>query len=453
MIQYDKCPSCFFPIESGTVCSNCKNDYLKDRRYANVLPVFTVLNNRYLIGKVLGRGGFGITYAALDTKKNIRVAIKEYMPSEHSSRAEGTLDILPNPDRKSQDIYNHGKEKFVDEARTLLKLQKNPTVVDITDFFKQNATAYLVMEYIDGQDLRKLSKSTNGIVDTELMNYVFVTIANALISVHKANILHRDISPENIMITIDGKVKLTDFGAARNYVSSQNIGMSILLKHGFAPPEQYNRMGEHGPWTDIYSLCATYYTLVSGKPLVDALFRYRGQEQPTLAELNCKVTKKTSDVIAKGMELEPKKRYADFKELLDDIDFGKSIPSVNSHRTVKTGNKDNAEKTNDKLVKTPYIACIYRSKETEEMYLSTKDYLKIGRSPQSCQYPITGDTNISRIHCFLRFDGKNVYLTDNSANGTYFENGKKLTKGKEYVVKPGTKFYLATKKHMLIVNE
>ncbi len=471
MLPYDNCPNCFMPISGSTICPNCGNDYSKNKQFAGVLPVFTLLNNRYLVGRVLGKGGFGVTYIAKDIISNNICAIKEYMPSEYSTRSGGTQSIVPFSDDKARFVFTHGREKFMEEAKTLLKLRNNPTVVDILDYFTQNNTAYLVMEYLDGQDLRKLARSSGGKLDPEFAKMVFVTIASSLMEIHRINILHRDLSPENIIATSNGRIKLIDFGAARNFVSTQNKGMSILLKPGFAPPEQYNAKGTQGPWSDVYALCATFYTLVSGKPLVDALFRYRGEPQPSLASLGCPVTKKTSDVIERGMELDYKRRYKDFKELLDDIDIATSNTSQKKivqqgdvqQKTVQQG-QDSLQrisqqgKTERSAVKhevkvtQPYIAAIVGNSLCNKVLVGLNDVFKIGRSAQSCQYVVSGDTNISRIHCYLRFDGNRIYLCDASSNGTFFENGTQLIKNKEYVIAPGTKFYLATKNHMMILN-
>lgn len=467
MLVYDNCPNCFAPIGNGTVCPDCGSDYTKYKKYSGTLPIFSLLNNRYLVGRVLGKGGFGITYVAKDIATNRLCAIKEYMPAEYSSRADGTLDIVPFSDEKSRFVFLHGKEKFVDEAKTLIKLKDNPIVVDILDYFTQNNTAYLVMEFLDGLDLRQMAKNAGGKLDSKFALQVFVTIASSLMEIHKKNILHRDLSPENIIFTKDGKIKLIDFGAARNFVSTQNKGMSILLKPGFAPPEQYNAKGQQGPWSDEYALCATFYTLVSGRPLIDALYRYRGESQPSLAALGCPVSKKTSDVIERGMELDIKRRYKDFKALLDDIDIITSTNTAQKNPTtssadvpqkqgyvkqIATAQPVSGQASQKQEKSAPYIAAIVGNTLCNKVYVNTSDLFKIGRSSQSCQYVISGDTNISRIHCYLRFDGQKLYLCDSSSNGTFFENGVRLIKNKEYVIASGTKFYVATRNHMLIIN-
>ena len=455
MLPYDNCPNCFMPIGGSTICPNCGNDYSKNKQFASVLPAFTLLNNRYLIGRVLGKGGFGVTYIAKDIISNNICAVKEYMPSEYSTRSGGTQNIVPFSDDKARFVFTHGRDKFMEEAKTLLKLRNNPIVVDILDYFTQNNTAYLVMEYLDGQDLRKMARTSGGKLDPDFAKMVFVTIASSLMEIHRMNILHRDLSPENIIVTSNGRIKLIDFGAARNFVSTQNKGMSILLKPGFAPPEQYNAKGTQGPWSDVYALCATFYTLVSGKPLVDALFRYRGEQQPSLASLGCPVTKKTSDVIERGMELDFKRRYKDFKELLDDIDINVSAPPPRRERTVDKPPQPNPPqppKPPEIKQVQPYVAAIVGNSLCNKVFIGNNDVFKIGRSAQSCQYIVSGDTNISRIHCYLRFDGNRIYLCDASSNGTFFENGTQLVKNKEYVINPGTKFYLATRNHMLVLN-
>lgn len=473
MLPYDNCPNCFAPIGGGTICPNCGNDYSKNKQFAGVLPAFTLLNNRYLTGRVLGKGGFGVTYIAKDIISNEICAVKEYMPSEYSTRSGGTQNIVPFSDDKARFVFTHGRDKFMEEAKTLLKLRNNPIVVDILDYFTQNNTAYLVMEYLDGQDLRKMARGSGGKIDPDFAKMVFVTIASSLMEIHRMNILHRDLSPENIIVTSNGRIKLIDFGAARNFVSTQNKGMSILLKPGFAPPEQYNAKGTQGPWTDVYALCATFYTLVSGKPLVDALFRYRGEQQPSLASLGCPVTKKTSDVIERGMELDIKRRYKNFKELLDDIDIVVSSEprkkiiqqeDIQQQRIIQQRKNSQQRDTQHtqhlerQVVKQevkmtqPYLAAIVGNSICNRVLVGSNDIFKIGRSAQSCQFVVSGDTNISRIHCYLRFDGNRIYLCDASSNGTFFENGTQLVKNKEYVVTPGTKFYLATRNHMLVLN-
>ncbi len=531
MAQTVICQHCFSSYSGSGPCPNCGYDPAAAKKYDKCLAPFTELyNSRYLIGHVLGRGGFGTTYVALDLETSTRVAIKEYMPAEYSSRSEGSNTVTPFADEKSRYVFEHGKKRFVDEARTLLKLLDDPIVVDILKYFEENNTAYLVMEFLDGTDLKTMAKQNGGKIDVGFARMVFVTVASSLAEINAKGILHRDLSPDNIIYTTDDRIKLIDFGAARNYVSSQNKGLSILLKIGYAPPEQYNKNDEHGPWSDVYALCATFYHLVSGKAPVDALFRKRNMHQPTLLELGVPVTKKTSDVIEKGMALEVRDRYKNFMELLRDFDypdqvqkpkdpppetdtqsepepepdpepdsgpvseyverpgffqriknffsrlFGleKSLSADISHddhaQDASTGKEkekshtgegdmhsadtgeDGSKPEREIYMPKPYVAAIVGNNLQNKMLLGIGPSLNIGRSMTESQFVISGDSNISRVHCTLRYDGQKIYLTDSSANGTFLMNNQRLIKGNEYQIKPGTMFYLASPNHVLIVD-
>jgi serine/threonine protein kinase len=430
------------------------------------LPLFTHLNNRYLIGRVLGKGGFGITYIAKDIVTDRVCAVKEYMPTEYAARDGETQNVYPFPDQKAQYVFAHGKEKYIEEAKTLLRLLNDPIVVDIWDYFTQNNTAYFVMEFLDGNDLRKRARLAGGTVDPDFAKLVFVTVASSLMEIHRMNILHRDLSPENIIITVNGQIKLIDFGAARNFVSTQNKGMSILLKPGFAPPEQYSTKGSQGPWTDVYALCATFYNVVSGKPLVDALFRYRGERQPSLSELGCAVSKKTSDVIEKGMELDHNKRYQDFRQLLDSIDIEvaskpQAMPEQQAPKPPEPPPQPQQQlrpalpqSQTPATTLMPVVTTRIPGMAPVKNAVRQGNVLTIGRSRQSSDLVMDHDTNISRIHCYVRYDERErmFFLRDISANGTYLENGMRLEKNREYPIPPGSKFYLATQNNMLAVG-
>lgn len=456
------CPNCFQKLTTESKCSHCGYDLVNRKKFSGVLPEFTQLNNRYLVGRVLGRGGFGITYIALDIQYNRLCAIKEYMPSEYSKRCNNTANIEPFSDTKSRNVFAHGREKFMDEAKTLLSLQGNPTVVNIYAYFSQNNTAYLVMEYLDGMDLRRRARLNGGKLDPKFAYEVFVTIASSLMEIHKKNILHRDISPENIIVTSNGRIKLIDFGAARNYVSLQNKGMSILLKPGFAPPEQYSTNGNQGPWSDVYALCATFYNIVSGQSLVDALYRYRGTPQPTLQSLGCNVSKKISDVIDKGLSLDYKKRYQDFMALLNDLSGESVQPPVGAPKPPippkppeppTPPQPPKPEPSPFKITKYPYLAEIRGNIRYNKTMISRKNKFVIGRGAVGCSYVISDPKNLTgRTHCYIRFDGNDLYLCDTSSNGTYLENGTRLKKNTEYKVTPGTKFYTAIRQYMFVVD-
>ena len=567
MTLQDTCPNCFQPHNGQSLCPHCGHDMSKGKKYADTLPCFTVLKDRYLVGRVLGKGGFGITYLAMDIYQNVRCAVKEYMPSEYCERDRGSLTVEPKNDSKSYAVYKHGREKFIEEANTLSKLKDNPIVVDIWAFFEQNNTAYLVMEYLEGTDLKEAAKANGGKLDPDYVKTIFVTIASSLMSIHEKKILHRDLSPDNIIVTNDGRIKLIDFGAARSFVSDQNKGMSVLLKPGYAPPEQYDKQGNQGPWTDVYALCATFYKLVSGKTVEDLSFRANGVEQPTLLSRGVPVSKRTSDVINKGLEMDYKKRYQNFKQLLDDIDmpapkpkqeskqeskpdpkpepkpdpkpehkpepkpepkrepkpeptppkktpksessdggffarlFGKSKkesqdpvsitipvkeppkqppvnhgpykpnPSPNRNPTPipvrhaggqspavsGRGNPPDREKQiqpklSELEKRVPYVALVKGNQLIHQVHLGENQTLIVGRSQESCQYVVSGDQNVSRRHCEVRYKNDQLYIKDISSNGTYYADGTRFVKDKEQTVESGTRFYLATPENMLIIS-
>ena len=505
MLRFDNCPNCFSPLDGKATCGHCGYCYETDRKQPKgAIQPFSVIGDRYLVGRVLGKGGFGITYIAKDVINNTLYAIKEYMPTEYSERDADSDNIYPKNDRKSNYVFSHGREKFLEEARTLHKLRSNPIVVNIVDYFNQNNTAYLAMEYLDGCDLRVYKAKQGGRVDADYAKIIFVTVASALMEIHRMNILHRDLSPENIFLTTDGNIKLIDFGAARNYVSSQNKGMSILLKHGFAPPEQYTTDGTQGPWSDVYALCATFYNVVSGKGVKDAIMRYRGERLETLKELGCNVSETTSRVIDKGLSLDYKQRYQDFGSLLNDLDIQAGNESqrkqilkekidqkeqaererteheraererteheraereraererIERKQIEKTKRDSQEEKRATKesvTSKKPraYLGVISGNQVIKTLPLAPDIEFKIGRS-QSCDYIVSGDTNISRVHCIVKYSSSDhkFIICDSSSNGTYFADGFRLQKGILYAIRARYPFYIISPKHRFVFLE
>lgn len=313
------CPHCFKRKNNTQKCPNCGYT-TGNEKHTDAIKAFTLLENRYLIGNVLGRGGFGITYVAYDTFGEKLCAIKEYMPQEYAARDENSNYIRPTGS-KSTDIFHHGKKRFIDEARTLYKLKTTHAVVRFENLLEANNTAYIVMEYLDGVNLKKFVNSYGGKISLNFANEVLVTVASTMMEIHKFGILHRDITPENIYITRDGNIKLIDFGAARNYITTQNNGMSVFLKPGYAPPEQYSSKGEQGKYTDVYAVAAVYYNILTGVKVPDALYRVRADEMKSLYEMGCGVSKKNSDAIDKALCLDYKKRFQNFDQFLSAMDF------------------------------------------------------------------------------------------------------------------------------------
>lgn len=223
----------------------------------------------YTIESVLGHGGFGITYLAHDTTLGAQVAIKEYLPHEIANRDNKT-QVLPNPDRDAVRDYQTGLKNFVKEARALARF-KHPNIVRVLRFLEANGTAYMVMEYEEGQSLADYLRRNGPRLDEQTLLRVFIPILNGLNAVHEAEMLHLDIKPENIYLRKDGSPMLIDFGSARQ--GSAHIH-KVALTHGYAPMEQYPDKGTPGPSTDVYAIGASMYRCVTGKKPDDSLERY-----------------------------------------------------------------------------------------------------------------------------------------------------------------------------------
>ena len=225
------------------------------------LPIGHILKERYYVGHALGYGGFGVTYAAFDTILQTRVAIKEYLPNEFATRMPGLASVSIYEDEK-QIQYKKGLDGFVNEARKLAKFSDHPGIVSVTDFFEENYTAYLVMEYIEGKTIKEyLLEKEGGRIPFDEALSLMMPIMDTLCEVHKSGMIHRDISPDNIIISNDGDVKLIDFGAARYAMTGKTKSLSVILKPGYAPEEQYRSNGEQGPWSDVYAVGATLYRM------------------------------------------------------------------------------------------------------------------------------------------------------------------------------------------------
>ncbi|MEN6340044.1 MAG: protein kinase [Clostridiaceae bacterium] len=255
------------------VCPACGCDNAAVANEAHQLECGSILAGTYLIGKVLGQGGFGITYIGWDLNLDIKVAIKEYYPEGCVTRDTHThVSVLTYAGAKEA-YFQKGKERFVNEARALAKFSGDSGVVGVRTFFYENGTAYIVMDFVEGETLKSYAKRMGGRLPAAEVLARFQPIFRSLARVHDNGLLHRDISPDNIMLKTDGTLALLDFGAARQMSSEGEHSNTINVKHGFAPEEQYRTRGEQGPWTDVYALSATIYRLTTGVTPPEALDR------------------------------------------------------------------------------------------------------------------------------------------------------------------------------------
>ncbi|MCI5901608.1 MAG: protein kinase [Blautia sp.] len=310
-----RCPYCGFDL----------NEYMQNCS-ARALRPGTILNGQYLVGIVLGEGGFGITYLAFDLNLHFPVAIKEYFPAglavrEMADRRTNRISALSG---ERIDFYKNGLDSFTEEARSLIRFRHEKGIVQVNTFFYENGTAYMVMEYIHGQSLKLyLQKKEAPFSEAETLA-IITPILKALEKIHEAGIIHRDISPDNIMLGTDGKVYLIDFGAARMLTGAETQSLNVVLKRGYTPFEQYYTHGKLGPWTDIYSVCATMYRMLSGKIPQESLSRMEKDEMMTLGELEKRgvtapLSRNISRVVEKGLALKREERYQSVKELLEAL--------------------------------------------------------------------------------------------------------------------------------------
>lgn len=302
--EFHMCPLCGY--EEGTPP---KEPY-------HMLPG-TILSGKYLVGKVLGFGGFGVTYIGYDTKLERKVAIKEYLPGEYSTRMPGTTEVLTHDEEKSKQ-FQKGLSKFVEEAKILAKMQDCNGVVKIYDSFMENSTAYIVMEYMEGMELAEYLKE-KGRLSVEEAKEILHPVLIALKEIHAQGIMHRDIAPNNIYLLNDGRVKLYDFGASRYVSSSHSKSLSVIVKPGFAPAEQYSSRGEQGPWTDVYSLAATFYNMITGIVPEDALDRIEKEELQKPSKLGVNIKKSEENALMNALNIKAEDRTRDIETLEKEL--------------------------------------------------------------------------------------------------------------------------------------
>ena len=287
----------------------------------------TRLIGHYTIEGVLGQGGFGITYLGIDELHEKKVAIKEFFPQGIVTRNIEYQDTVTVTFVGEKENYEKGKERFLKEARTMAKFSKDEGIVKALDFFEINNTAYIVMEYLEGITLKQYLRENQRIAPEDLIE-LLVPLIESLDEIHSQGMIHRDISPDNIMVLPDGRIKLMDFGAARDYTEFGEKSLSIVLKPGYAPPEQYQTHGVQGPWTDIYALCATMYKCITGENPPDAIERVMDDSLKKISEFGIVIPPQEEAAIIKGMSVSAKDRYQNIKDFCEDLYGGYEETSV-----------------------------------------------------------------------------------------------------------------------------
>ena len=318
------CLNCFHQIAGAPPCLNCGWKPGAPATSPLYLTPGTVLREQYVIGLVLGHGGFGITYLGWDVNLARKIAIKEYFPGGVGMRMSGSPDVFAYSPTLRTD-YAWGLDRYLEEARVVARFENHPNIVWVLNFFAANGTAYIILEYLDGSTFESYLQKAGGKVDWAIAMRILSPVIDALREVHRAGLLHRDVSPDNIYLLRNGQVKVIDFGAARYSLGQHSKNLSVILKPGFAPPEQYQTRGNQGPWTDVYATACTLYRAIAGEvppPAPDRLARVAlvppSQRGVTIAPA-------AEQALLRALALEPEDRFADMDEFRRALQ-GESIP-------------------------------------------------------------------------------------------------------------------------------
>ncbi|MEK7990377.1 MAG: protein kinase [Thiotrichaceae bacterium] len=323
LAPHELCIHCMQLLQNQQTCPHCAQDNRHYKPHPLYLKPYTLLQQQYVIGKSIGQGGFGITYIGLDVWLQKRVAIKEYMPTALATRDFISAVIVPIKQQES--AFIQGLNTFLNEARNLAKFD-HPNIVHVHNFFEENQTGYMVMDYLEGQSLIDILMESNGRLSVNQTLDIMLPILDALSAVHAEHLYHRDISPHNIYILTDGTPILIDFGAARHIVGENSRSLDLVLKHGYSPIEQYSGKGKIGAWTDIYACGALMYVMLVGSLPPAATDRFYEDSLISLKEFpNLNIPESIAETINKALNIKAEQRFqsiAVFKASL----LGQEIP-------------------------------------------------------------------------------------------------------------------------------
>lgn len=275
----------------------------------------TMLENRYRINRVIGEGGFGITYEAVNTKIDMTVAIKEFFCREYIHRNVTESNQIKITYAATQEPFERAKNRFLQEAKTLSGLSDENAIVKILDYFEENGTAYIVMNFLQGIPLDQYIRKNGPMKWTEMIEKI-KPLLETLEHMHNRGVIHRDISPSNIMVLSDGKLCLLDFGAAKDIIKKEKTTSIVFTKQGYTPIEQYANHGNVGAWSDVYALSAVCYECLTGKCPPDALQRSVFDEYRTLKQCGIEAPDELEMVLKKGLAVRKENRFLNMRELL-----------------------------------------------------------------------------------------------------------------------------------------
>lgn len=330
-----RCFACFKEFDDSlSVCPHCGRIEITRAIEPIYLTPGTVLSNRYILGEVIGAGGFGIVYKAWDTKLETIVAVKEFFISRLVTRAEGLKNIIVS--KKAQSEFDYRKERFLAEAKNMAKFGTHRSIPNVFEFFEENNTAYIVMELLKGMALNEYLHQVGGKLDPDFAIMIADEVGKALSSLHKENIIHRDVAPDNIFICTgkEIRIKLMDLGAAKLADSTDEV-IDIVLKPGYSPPEQYDNTKNIGPWTDIYALGATLYMMLTGVKPDESTNRKISDELVPVTELNPNVSENLSNTVMKAMAIEKHMRFKSVGEFLQALNGERKVLPLDREKKLR----------------------------------------------------------------------------------------------------------------------
>ena len=342
MISETLCMGCMTTLADSTVCSECGWQEGQPPETPVQLEPRTELAGQYLVGRSLGHGGFGIVYLGWDMNLELRVAIKEYLPGDYATRSPDRTSVAPYSG-PSREYFEYGLAKFLEEGRAIARFNDHPGIVPVLNYFKANGTGYLVMSYIPGRTMKEHLIARGGRLPYQETLAIAMPVMDTLRAVHEVGLLHRDISPDNIYISNSRQVKLLDFGAARLALGDKSKSLSVILKAGYAPKEQYQTKGNQGPWTDVYALGATIYRSLTGQIPPEALDRNERDEMVLPRALGVDIPAAAEAVLQRALAVNPDARYATMAAFQEAL----SAASQRSGITPRPEEVDEPDERND----------------------------------------------------------------------------------------------------------
>lgn len=449
------CTNCLRGTLQDGICTYCHKSAKESAdRPVNALPARFMIGGRYYLGRVIGNGGFGITYLAWDCRMSRRVIVKELYPRMDVSREAGSSMLCPVPGQES--YFEKCKQRFREEARALSSFREEPSIVDVYELVEANNTVYFSMEYLTGYDM-KAYIAKQGRIHWNQMSIYVRKILYTLRLLHEKGLIHRDISPDNIFLTSVDEAKLIDFGSVRFYNNGKSL--TTILKQVFAPVEQYYSNGVQGPWTDIYALSVTTYYALSGMRPPKAPDRVKKDTLMPLKNLCPQLPEHAAQAVTRGMSVYAKDRFQNVEQMAAAMFPGENI--FNSMNRKQAGRKQADRRNADggRLHQQPFflMQCTSGLNIGRVFQIDPGRKLSFGRNRQKCEvsYP-DNSPGISRIQCCVWCTGTQpaeLFIRDENSSWGTFVCGWRIEPGNWYRLKSGDTVSFASENYLVRYEE